>query len=281
VPVRGANGDRVIFVRVNWAEAHHDVHVADGDSKRLGRACRPKDVDGIARFNELVGAHATDPTEVVIGIETDRGCSSPPWSRSATSCTRLNRSRRRAPGSPFHHGRRVDQDLGRAHQSMVWSRGRQTNALASTLREFYPAGPIAFEGLASPEALDMPRIAPTPTLGAGHSRSKIAAALRGGRPRRRIDQRVAEIQVALRTPQLRAPVVVATARGASVTASVVVIAEMVAQTTRLAEELSAGFEQHPKSGKNCAGRHPSSAPRALGGRSSPRHVRNRRLADAI
>ncbi len=26
----------MIFVGVDWAEAHHDVHVEDGDGKRLG-----------------------------------------------------------------------------------------------------------------------------------------------------------------------------------------------------------------------------------------------------
>jgi len=42
-------------------------------SRRLGKARLPEGVDGIARFHELVGAHAEDPAGVVIGIETDRG----------------------------------------------------------------------------------------------------------------------------------------------------------------------------------------------------------------
>jgi len=33
--------------------------------------------------------------------------------------------------------------LARAHQSMVWTRGRQTNQLRSTLREFYPAALVS------------------------------------------------------------------------------------------------------------------------------------------
>ena len=123
-----------------------------------------------------------------------------------------------------------------------------------------------------------------------------------------------EIQAALRSEQLRAPVVLATAMGASVSASVAVIAEMGAQITRLAEELAAGFEQHPdaevvrslpglgtilgarvlgefgdepnryatpKSRKNYAGTSPIT--RASGTKKAvlARHVRNRRLADAI
>ena len=42
--------------------------------------------------------------------------------------------------------------LARAHQSMIWSRGRQTNGLRSTLREFYPAALVAFDDLASGDA---------------------------------------------------------------------------------------------------------------------------------
>ncbi len=135
--------------------------------------------------------------------------------------------------------------LARAHQSMVWSKGRQTNQLRSTLREFYPAALVAFDDLASGDALEVLKLAPTPTLGAGLSRSKIAAALRRGGRQRRIDERASEVQTALRSPQLQASAAVSTAMGTSVSASVAVIATMVAQIAELAGELDAGFDQHP------------------------------------
>jgi hypothetical protein len=62
-----------------------------------------------------------------------------------------------------HNHRRVATDtetvqavkvLARAHQSMVWSRNRQTNVLRSTLREFYPAALAAFDDLDSADALE-------------------------------------------------------------------------------------------------------------------------------
>jgi Transposase/Transposase IS116/IS110/IS902 family len=336
----------VIFVGVDWAEAHHDVHVADEEGKRLAKARLPEGVDGIARFHELVGAHATEPAEVVIGIETDRGLFVTALVAAGYQLYAVNpmstsryRDRHSASGAKSdagdaqvlsdmvrtdrHNHRPVAGDSGgveaikvlaRAHQAMVWSRGRQTNLLRSTLREFYPAALVAFEELASPDALEVLRIAPTPTLGAGLSRSKIAAALRRGGRQRRIDERSAEIQAALRSPQLQAPAAVATAMGASVSASVAVIAEMAAQTAHLAEELTSGFEQHPdaevvrslpglgtilgarvlgefgdepnryatpKCRKNYAGTSPIT--RASGTKKTvlARHVRNRRLADAI
>ena len=95
--------------------------------------------------------------------------------------------------------------LARAHQSMIWSKRRQTNGLRSTLREFYPAALLAFDDLTSSDALEVLRIAPTPELGPTLSRSKIAAALRRGGRQRRVDERAAEIQTALRAPSSPLP----------------------------------------------------------------------------
>ena len=116
--------------------------------------------------------------------------------------------------------------LARAHQSMIWSRRRQANMLRSALREFYPAALAAFDDLTSGDAVEVLRAAPAPALGAALSRPRIAAALRRGGRQRRIDVRAGQIQAALRTPQLAPAPVIAAAMGASVSASVAVIAEM-------------------------------------------------------
>jgi transposase len=147
-------------------------------------------------------------------------------------------------------------------------------------------------------------------LGVSLSRAAIADALRRGGRQRRIDERVTEIVTALGSAQLQAPAVIADAMGASVAASVAVIA----QIAKLAEALTAGFESHPdaevvlslpglgtilgarvlgefgdepnryatpKCRKNYAGTSPIT--RASGTKKAvlARHVRNRRLADAI
>ena len=161
----------MIFVGVDWAEAHHDVHVADEEGRRLSKARLPEGVEGIARFHELVGAHVEDPEEVVIGIETDRGLFVSALVAAGYQLYAVNpmstsryRDRHSTSGAKSdagdaevlsdmvrtdrHHHRLVAADtdeveaikvLARAHQSMVWSKGRQANMLRSTLREFYPA----------------------------------------------------------------------------------------------------------------------------------------------
>ena len=52
--------------------------------------------------------------------------------------------------------------LARAHQNLIWARTRHTNALRSTLREYYPAALEAFDDLADRDALAVLGRAPTP-----------------------------------------------------------------------------------------------------------------------
>jgi hypothetical protein len=267
----------MIFVGVDWAEAHHDVHVQDENGKRLGGGRLPEGVDGIARFHELAAAHVEDPGEVVIGIETGRGLFVAALVAAGYQVFAVNpmstsryRDRHSASGAKSdpgdakvladmvrtdrHNHRQVAGDselagavkvLARAHQSMIWSRRRQANQLRSALREFYPAALAAFDDLTSGDAVEVLRLAPAPAQGAALSRTKIAAALRRGGRQRRTDERAAAIQAALRTPQLRGSPVIEAAMGASVRASAAVIAEMTTQITALAAALEADFEQHP------------------------------------
>lgn len=207
--------------------------------------------------------------------------------------------------------------LTRAHQSMIWSRQRQVNTLRSMLREFYPAALAAFNdaaGLAGRDALAVLAIAPGPELGRALSRSKIEAALRRSGRQRNITARAEAIQAALRSDQLAAHPGVAGAYTASVRSLVAVITELTTQTLVLQGEVEAGFGRHPdaeiylsqpglgrvlaarvlaefgddptryadaKARRNYAGTSPIT--RASGTKRAvlARHVRNRRLADAL
>jgi hypothetical protein len=266
-----------VFVGHDWAEDHHDVHVEDSEGHRLAKARLAEGVEGVAAFHALVAPFIDDPAGVVIATETDRGLfvgalvaagyqviAVNPLS-TARYRERLSTSGAKSdPGdakvlaglarTDAHQHRRVAGDsdlaeavkvLARAHQSMIWSRQRQTNQLRSALREFYPAAVAAFDDLASGDALAVLAVAPTPAQGRRLSRSKIAAALRRGGRQRRVEERAAEIQAVLRAPALEAPPLVADAMGTSVAALVAVIGELVAQIGRLETELADRFELHP------------------------------------
>ena len=63
----------MIHVGIDWAEQHHDVAVLDPDGRVLARTRVSEGVDGIGRLHALIAEHADDLSDVVIGIETDRG----------------------------------------------------------------------------------------------------------------------------------------------------------------------------------------------------------------
>ena len=175
-------------------------------------------MEGVRRFHELVSPFIEEPDEVLIGIETDRGLfvgallaagyrvlAINPFSASRYRERSTTSGAKSDPGdaavladivrTDAHQHRPVAGDselaeaikiLARAHQSMIWTRSRQINAMRSTLLEYYPNALLAFgERLGSAESMEVLMLAPTPEQGAGLSRSKIASALkRGGRQRR-------------------------------------------------------------------------------------------------
>ena len=268
----------MIFVGVDWAEDDHDVTVMDPDGRVLGRARVPEGLDGVGRLHALVGEHAEDPGEVVVGIETDRGLLVGSLVAAGYQVYAVNprsvdryRDRHGLSGAKSdgrdsktladmvrtdrHNLRAVagDSDLAeavkvtaRAHQNLVWTRQREANALRSALREFYPGALAAFgTDLAHPDVLAVLAKAPTPERGRRLSSAQIASALRRAGRVRNVDRRAREIRDALRAPQLAAPAAVADAYGDATKALVGVIAALSAQIDELEAVLAERFEQHP------------------------------------
>lgn len=339
----------MLFVGDDWAEAHHDVEIQDETGRRLARRKLPEGVVGIGQLHALLADHLpvdAEPEQVVIGIETDRG----PWVQALLAAgyqvfaiNPLSAARYRErhvtsgaksdPGdakvladlvrTDRQHHRPIAGDselaetvkvLARAHQGLIWTRQRQTNALRSTLREFYPAALVAFEDLASREALAVLAKAPTPEQGRALRITQIEAVLRAAGRRRNLRPTAEAISAALRTEQLAALPMVARAFGATVSAHVAVTAELVRQTAALEAQLTASFEQHPsaeilrslpglgvvlgarvlaefgddphryadaKARKNYAGTSPITRASGKSRVVLARYARNRRLADAL
>ena len=63
----------MIFVGNDWAEDHHDVCVMDQSGATLAIRRFDHGIDGVAMFHDLVAGFVSDPSDVVIGAETDRG----------------------------------------------------------------------------------------------------------------------------------------------------------------------------------------------------------------
>jgi hypothetical protein len=189
----------MLFVGDDWAEDHHDVHLMDEAGAVLVRRRLPEGLAGIRALHELIADHAETPEGVVIGIETDRGLWVHALVAAGYAIYAINplavaryRDRHNVAGAKSdtgdakvladlvrtdrHNHRRIAGDsadaegvkvLARGHQSLIWSRNRQTNALRSALREYYPAALVAFDDLAHRDCLAVLAKAPSPTDGRG------------------------------------------------------------------------------------------------------------------
>jgi transposase len=267
----------VIFVGDDWSEDHHDVYVMDEAGERLGSRRLPEGLAGISKLHELIAVHATQPEQVVIGIEIDRGLWVSALSAAGFQVYAINPmavaryrdrhhvSRAKSDASDAklladlvrtdrHNHRPIAGDsaaaeaikvLARGHQSLIWTRTRHTNALRSALREYYPAALVAFEDLADRDALAILGRAPTPEQGGALSLSAIRSALKRAGRQRYIDARARDIQAALRSEQLVAPTPVAAAFAATTRAAVGIITELNRQISDLETALAANFESHP------------------------------------
>jgi transposase len=271
----------VLFLGDDWAEAHHDIELQDGQGKVLVRRRLPEGVGGLAQLHALIADHLDDgdePAAVVVGIESDRGG----WVQALIAAGYLvypinpqqsarYRQRHSTSGAKSDPGDahvlaeivRTDRDhhrpaagdselaeavraLARTHQTMIWTRQRQANQLRSMLREFYPAALVAFsDDLAGRDALAVLAVAPTPAAGRAVTRARLIGVLRRAGRQRNLERRADEILATLRAAQLELSVPVTAAYGAGVSALVAVLQTMTIQIAVLETEVESCFGRHP------------------------------------
>jgi len=268
----------VVFLGVDWAEEHHDVCMLDEQGKVLGRAQVANSLHGVGRIHALVAEHSEESSEVVVGIETDRGLLVQALLAAGYQIYAINplavdryRDRHSVSGAKSdaadakvladlvrtdrNNHRPVAGDsaqveavklLARAHQSLVHSRQRQVNQLRSALHEFNPAALEAFkDDLGGRDAVAVLEYAPTPIRGRSVSQAKLISALRRAGRERNLKARATELQGILQQPHLEQPATLVAAYGVIVKSCVRLIRELNAQTTELEQELTKSFELHP------------------------------------
>jgi hypothetical protein len=263
----------------------------------------------------LLARYAEEPDEVIVGIEKDRGLiviamlgahyrvyalnplsvaryrerhvtsgskSDPGDAKVIADVVRTDRRNHRQVAGDSDDAEAI-KILARAHQRAVWSRQREMNALRSALKDYYPGALAAFgTDLDDGDAVEVLAVAPTPSLGAALSLSKITAALRRGGRVRNLERTAKRIQAALREEQMRERATVELAYGTTTSAHVVMIRAYSAEIKSLESALASHFEQHPdaKSRRNYAGTSPVTKASGKSRVVLARYSRNKHLADA-
>jgi transposase len=268
----------MVFVGVDWAEAHHDLMVLDEHGNKLTKGRVTNDLEGISRLHALLAEHAEQPQQVVVGIESDHGLLVQSLLAAQYQVYALNplavaryRDRHSSSGAKSDAGDakvladlvRTDRHLhrqmageselvdaigvlARTHQNLIWTRTRHLLQLRSALIEYYPAALQAFAGeLGGRDALAILALAPTPAQGQHLSRGKIRACLVQAGRQRNLEATASRVHDQLRQPQLQAPARLAHAHGLQVKALVAIIQQLNGQISELEKELTAHFEEHP------------------------------------
>ena len=268
----------MIFVGVDWSEDHHDIDVRDEHGAALAAVRVSHGVDGVARLHTTLAEHCTDPAQVLVGVETDRGLLVAALVGAGYEVYAVNprsvdryRDRHGLSGAKSdagdamvlaelvrtdrHHHRRVAGDsdeceglriLARNHQNLIWARNRHSNQLRNLLLEYYPAALDAFGGeLTGRDALAVLAVAPGPGQASGLTKAKIAAVLRRAGRSRNVERRADQIHAVLHAPQLNPTPAFADACAASATALIGLIGDLNGHIERLEQALSERFDQHP------------------------------------
>src|SRR5664280_1528408 len=162
----------MIFVGVDWTEAHHDVCGLDAEGAVLARKRIPDSLLGVSELHALVADQLGDDDDaqhVIVGIEKDRGLIvtalvAANYQVFAVNPLAASRYRERHhvsgaksdPGdakvladlvdrsSQSPRGGRGDSVLSdaikllaRNHQNTIWECQRQVNTLRSALKDYY------------------------------------------------------------------------------------------------------------------------------------------------
>lgn len=268
----------MIFVGVDWSEDHHDIDIRDRAGRQLANRRVTHGVAGIAELHELISSHVSEPDEVKIGIETDRGLLvnalvAAGYEVFAINPRSVDRYRDRVALSGTksdaldamvlaeivrtdrHHHRPIAGDsdqvdelkmLARGHQNLIWARTRHILQLRNLLLQYYPAMIQAAGGhIGSRDALAILAVAPDPDRGRSLSRTKLISALKRAGRTRNLDKTADRFHTALRRPQLSAPPALSSACTANASALVAVIDTLTTQIAALEAQLADRFDQHP------------------------------------
>ena len=268
----------MIFVGVDWSEDHHDIEVLDEAGRRLAAGRVKHGVGGVAALHEMIAAHVDGPSEVKVGIETDRGLivqalvaagyevfavnprvadryrdrhaisgakSDALDARVLADLVRTDRHLHRPVAGDSDEAEEVKM-LARGHQNLIWSRTRHVLQLRSVLLEYFPAMVTAAEGhVGTRDALAVLAAVPNPAATGRLTKGRLVIVLRKAGWVRNLDSTAERFLAGLKGPHLEATPGITAAASANAAALLAVIAAVNTQIEQVEARLADRFDVHP------------------------------------
>jgi len=262
---------------VDWAEAHHDIALVDGDGAVVARARIDTGATGFSAMLALIAEHGGSVEDTPIAIETDKnllvvaaaeagftvypinpravaryrerhgqaGRKSDPGDAAVLAhILRTDRHMHRPLPALSEHARAI-KALARQHQEAIWALHQTISRLRSVLLEFYPQALQAFPSLKHKAALTVLAVAPSPEDAQRLTRGRLVSLLKQC-GRRNDPALVEQILSDLKAPALRQPPQIESALGTTVAGLLTIVVSMQNAVEHLETQLKAEFDTHPQ-----------------------------------
>ena len=268
----------MIFVGIDWSEEQHEVELMGEAGQPLRSLRIAHGAEGLTRLQQTIAEFASDPSQVVVGIESDHGLLvnalvasgyavypinplTAARYRDRHSLARNKSDRRdavmlanvvrtdRHQLQPLRGDSELAQEVrarARAHLRAIQLQNQLRNQLRSRLLEFYPALLPLLAADDIRDALAVLSVAPAPAMGRRLSLSKLESTLRRQGRQRNVAARAQDIQALLRAPQLELPQPrLVSAYADEVSSLARLLLQVRQELAGLEAQLSSAFRSHP------------------------------------
>lgn len=264
-----------IYVGIDWADDHHDVHVTNNAAQVLAKFAIPHSYEGMEELKQRLAELCPAPERILVAMESHRGLLLYSLLEAGYQVYLINpkavdryRDRYRMSSSksdpldamvlanilrtdlhlykPLPKEVLADeqlQRLTRAHKSMGQERVRLANQLMGELKNYYPVVLQIFSDVDQKITLAFLERYPNPSKAAATSLKQLEAFFRKQHYCR--PDKVPFIYESLHKPALKAPGKLEEIHQKVVLAYVQVLRPVLDQMDKLAKQIAAEFEQNP------------------------------------
>jgi len=264
-----------VYVGIDWADDHHDIHITDDSASPLDSFSIPHSYDGMKKLRERLGKSSSDPGNVLVAVESHQGLLIYALLEARYLVYPINpkamdryRDRYRMSSSksdpkdamvlanilrtdlhlykPLPRETVADarlRQLTRAHKSLIQQKVKLLNHLTAQLKSYYPIALRLFSRLDHKITLAFLERFPTPEKAAAASLEDLRKFFqKQGYSHQR---KATFIYESLQQPRLRAPKELEEVHQTIVLSLVPVIRSLRDEIEKLANEIGKEFKHNP------------------------------------
>ncbi len=264
-----------IYVGIDWASDHHDVHVTDDTARVLDSFSIAHSFEGMEKLKTKLSKVSDSPQNILVAIESHHGLLIYALLEAGYTIYPINpksmdryRDRYRMSSSKsdpidamvlanilrtdLHLYKPLPKEtpddarlrqLTRAHKSFVQQKVKLVNQLTDQLKSYYPAALQLFSGLDHEITLAFLERYPTPKMGALATEKEIYDFFREQGYSHY--KRASQVYTVLQQPALESPQEMVEVYRLVVLSLVPVLHSLIVQITKLAKEISKEFKRNP------------------------------------